>query len=217
MRIKISGLLSALVLFCFLFSPVSYAGSSVDVYRAPGVGKKIIPGYNDIVIPFDSARVPAANAPTWSSLIGNLNAYVFDINDYLEGSGELYHSYEHYSNVYPHLHWITNGLDVTDRAVNWEIEFTRANMDSGGVGSVFPATTIITAEATIPANTPDLTHMYTELPDMSGSSLKIGTYVKVRVRRVAAVGADPTNDPFALAVGLHIKENTIGSKTRSSK
>lgn len=174
--------------------------------------------YDDKNIPFDNARVPAANNPTWSSFQGNLNAYTFGINDYLEITSELFHKYKEGTDLEPHVHWVTNGSDVDDRTVKWEIEYTLANMDStDGVGDAFPSTTVTSAETTIPASTPDLTHMYTPLSTITGTSLKIGAYIKARIRRIASTGTEPTNDPFGLALGIHYQANTIGSRKLADK
>lgn len=174
--------------------------------------------WNDLITPFDSARVPAANAPTWASFQGNLNAYTFAINDYLEITVEVLHDYLEGSDLEIHVHWVTNGSDINDRAVNWEVEYTLANSDlSDGIGDAFPATTTDSAEWTIPAATPDLTHMYTLVEVVDGTGVNIGAIIKARVRRIAAVGTDPTSDPFGLNLGIHYEIDTVGSRTLSTK
>ena len=174
--------------------------------------------YDDVNAPFDSARVPAANNPTWSSFQGNLNAYAFGIDDYLEITSETFHKYKEGTDLVPHIHWVTNGLDGADRTVKWEIEYSIANMDStDGVGDAFPSTTVTSTELVIPANTPDLTHMITSLTAITGTSLKIGAYVKARIRRIASTGTEPTADPFGLAMGVHYQVDTIGSRFLADK
>ena len=182
------------------------------------VFNRLIKWYDDVNSPFDAARVPAANNPSWSSFQGNLNAYVFDVNDYLEITAELFHKYKEWWDIQFHVHWVTNWLDWTDRWVEWEIEYTIANMDATDwVWDAFPSTTVVSAETTIPANTPDLTHMYTDITTISWNSFKIWTYIKARVRRIAAVWTAPTNDPFWLALWMHYEVNSIWSRFITSK
>ncbi|KKL48933.1 hypothetical protein LCGC14_2320560, partial [marine sediment metagenome] len=50
--------------------------------------------FNDLVVSLSSAKVPPANAPSWVSFVGNLNAYAYDLNDFQEFSNELAHSYK---------------------------------------------------------------------------------------------------------------------------
>jgi hypothetical protein len=177
--------------------------------------------WNDVQTGFAAARVPAANAPTWASFQGNLNAYTFGLNDYIEFDAlELVHDYMEGSDFELHLHWVTNGLDGTDAAVNWEIEYTIADMGNPtttGAGDVFPAATVVAMEQTIPANTPDLTHMYLDLADITAGTFGVGALIKFRVRRIAAAGDDPSANPFGLMVGVHYQIDTVGSRTEYTK
>ena len=197
-------------------------GNWMPLYRYQTDGMFYLVGgatvWDDIICPFDSARVPAANAPTWATFQGNLNAYTFGVNDLLELTAELLHGYKHGSTIEFHIHWATNGVGGTDRAVKWEIEYTIANMDSSdGIGDAFPATTVVSQEVTIPAGTADLTHMYTSVADVALGSGEIGAIVKFRIRRIAAAGTDPDYDPFGIQVGIHYESDTIGSNSESSK
>ena len=174
--------------------------------------------YNDWNRGFASARVPAANAPTWSSFIGNLSAYRFAVNDYLElDPGEYEHPWTEGSEIEIHTHWATNGLDTSDRFVKWEVELTWANMASASPFSAFPTPTIYTFEATIPANTADRSHIYTSIDTYTPTGGKIGGYYLARIRRIAASGAAPTNDPFGLSLGFHHNDNSLGSRTEEAK
>jgi len=174
--------------------------------------------WEDLPTPFDAAKVPASNMPTWAGFIGNLNAYTFDIGDYLEITTEVLHGYKEGEDIEVHVHWATNGQEVGDTAVNWEVEWSIANSDpSTGVGDAFGATTTDTTETTIPGATPDLTHMYTSVETIPGAAVTIGAIIKARVRRVAAVGTDPAADPFGLMLGVHYPKDTMGSRTLGAK
>ena len=173
--------------------------------------------YTDLSIPFDRARVPAANDPTWSAFVGNLNAFVFQLNDYLEFSSELLHGYQEGSDLEMHIHWVTNGTDIDNRAVKWEIEYSFANRDAAGFGDVFPATTVVSAEQVIPADTPNLSHAFKAITTVTGTGFEIGRALKGRVRRIAAAGTDPSSDPFGLAIGIHYRVDTLGSRLITQK
>ena len=76
----------------------------------------------------------------------------------------------------------------------------------------------MSAETTIPANTPDRTNMYTSVVTVVAAALNIGAIVKMRVRRIAATGgAAPAVDPFGLMAGVHIECDTVGSRTVATK
>ncbi len=174
--------------------------------------------FNDLVVPLSSARVPAANAPTWASFIGNLNAYTYGLNDFQEFSTELAHSYKNAATIEFHIHGAVNGSNVDDRTIKFEIEYTIADVPAeAGFGDVFPATTTINAELTIPASTTDLTAFTIDIGDNTSGNFVQGAIVKGRVRRIASTGTEPAADPFLTEVGLHIESDTIGTRTATAK
>ena len=176
--------------------------------------------WEDLWLGFESSKIPGANFPTWAAFMGNTNAYRFAVNDYLEPDAtEIQHGYLEGSNIEIHVHWVTNGLELVDKYVRWEVEYTLANTNPAtGIGDAFPATTVVSAETTIPANTPDRTNMYTSVVTVVAAALNIGAIVKMRVRRIAATGgAAPAVDPFGLMAGVHIECDTVGSRTITTK
>lgn len=170
--------------------------------------------WDDLVMPFTLARVPASNAPNWESFIGNLNAYTFEVDDFLEGTTEMLHGWKEGSTISWHIHWATNGLEGTNKYVKWEIEYTYADMsiEAPYAGDAFGATTVTSVEAIIPANTADLTHMYTTLAATDLSGHEIGVQLMWRIRRIASAGTAPAAHPFGLAVGIHYELDTVGSR-----
>ena len=110
---------------------------------------------------------------------------------------------------------VTNGSDVGNTEVNYEIEYT-----IGDTNEVMSGAAIITSgNFSIPGGTADRTHLYVPIDDIAGAGLRIGSALKMRFRRIARVGGtgDPTADPFVLMVGAHIEVDTIGSRTETLK
>lgn len=174
--------------------------------------------YNDIQYPIETGRLPAANAPTWSTFNTNFGAYTFAVNDYVDmGSQELIHTWKEDSQIEFHIHWATNGTDVDARYVKWQIEYCYAIGSSSAPFTAFSATTTISAETTIPAATTANSHIYTSIGTFTPSGGKIGMQLKIRLKRIAASGTAPSNNPFALQVGIHIEQDTLGSRTTSTK
>ena len=173
--------------------------------------------WDDIILPLDPAKVPAANFPSWIAFVGNLNAWRFGIGDYLEMTAEIPHRYMNGGDLYFHVHWVSMSNAPGVRAVNWEIEYTIANAGAAIVGDVFPAPTIITQEDTIPAGTPTNTHAFTQVGIDATGNFNIGAVIKMRLRRIAAVGTAPGIAPFALGVGIHYPIDTVGSRNIRTK
>lgn len=172
--------------------------------------------------PITAAKL-GSSAPTLATFVGNIEQYTFDAtNDYVIGATEITHKYKEGTNIHPHIHWATNGSEVSATGVKWQLEYTIANMDATKTtGSSFSTAVTISTETAIPARTADRTHMYTDLTDISGSGssfyLRIGSYICWKFNRIAAIATAPATDPFALAVGFHCQCDTIGSRTETVK
>ncbi|KKN75798.1 hypothetical protein LCGC14_0376740 [marine sediment metagenome] len=199
-----------------------FFGSGSNYSQFEGDGTYVMKGaatvWNDLILPLSSARVPAANAPSWTSFIGNLNAYTYDVNDFQEFSTEIEHGYKSGSTFEFHIHGAVNGSNVDDRTIKFEIEYTIADTPAeSGFGDVYPATTTINGELTIPAATTDLTAFSIHIGTDSTGSFVQGAIVNGRVRRITSTGTEPTGDPFLTEVGIHAEDDTIGSRTETAK
>ena len=172
--------------------------------------------WNDIYFPMSSGRIGGANQPTWGAFQGNIYEYTFAINDYIHlPSGEILHSYKEGSDLKIHVHIVTNGTEGIDTQVNYEVEYTIGDIDE-----VMSAATVITSgNSTIASGTTDRTHKRIEVGTITGTNLKTMATIKIRFRRIARVGgtADPAADPFVTMIGIHIEEDTVGSRTEDAK
>ena len=174
--------------------------------------------FEDIVISLDSAKVPAANAPTWSGFISNLNAFTYGINDFQEFTSEIAHSYKEASIIEFHIHGATNGQEGSDKTIKFEIEYELVDNNISGVfGDAYTGTTIINGEITIPLGTADKTAWAIDVGDDTTGNFLQAASIKGRIRRIASSGAEPASDPFVLQVGIHIEQDTVGSRTELTK
>lgn len=172
--------------------------------------------YDDLPpLPVVAARL-GSSAPTLATFLGNIEQYTFDAtNDYVIGATEITHKYKEGTNLLPHIHWATNGSDVGDTGVKWQLEMGVANADgSAPFAYTFTGSTVTTSiDVTIPGGTAALSHIVSDFTDaITGTSLKIGAYVVWRLNRIASATAAPAADPFALAVGFHCEMDTVGSR-----
>jgi len=168
--------------------------------------------YDDMNFTFSTGRVSQANFPNWETMLSPFYAYTFAINDYIQlAAQEFPHSWEEGTEAEVHVHAITNGLDTTDRYVKHQVSLTWANAYSESDHSVYDTVTVLETEITIPANTADRTHFVRSIGTLPMTGGKVGAYIGIVYKRISADGAAPTEDPFIIAVGLHIKKNTNGS------
>lgn len=173
------------------------------------------PVWDDLFTPFDSAKVPAAAAPTWAGFTGSLNAYTFGVDDKLEMTTELLHGYKEGTWVELHVHWANNGAIEYDQNVRWEVGHSIIN---SGVGSAFPSPTYVSAVQSVPSGASSLTNQYLTVGSVDGSTTKVGAIIKAQVKRVAAgVGSELAEDPFGLILGVHYQVDTMGSREMIDK
>ena len=164
--------------------------------------------FNDIQFSLSTAKVPAANFPSWDSFTGNLSKFTFAVNDFVDlEAKETIHGYKEGTNLHVHVHIYTNGIDGTARTVKYQVEYTITNPDA-----VASAATI-SIQATIPASTADLTHTVIDLGDITGTSILHGADISLQFKRIAKdSGVDPTNNPFVSMVGIHVEDDMVGSR-----
>lgn len=178
--------------------------------------------WNDLVLPLDSARVPASNAPSWESFVGNLNAYAYGVNDFQEFTAELLHGYKEGSAFTFHIHGALNATTAQEEKVQFEIEYSVADANTTtGIGDVFPdgSGALLTHELVIPDATPDLSNIYITIGVDVAATFAIGATIKGRIRRIAksAGGNELTGDIFVTQVGIHYEIDTVGSRTELTK
>lgn len=175
--------------------------------------------YEDLQFPVSSAKVPAVNAPTWETFTTNTNEYSFTVNDFIDANaGEVPHKWVEGTAASPHLH--VTPKDAQSTGSNRFAKFTIyvAYSDSTQAGTKVWTETTSTAELTIPTGTAALTGFYLDLPDISLTGYKVGTQIKVRIKRIAATGGtEYGSNVFITQCGIHFQENTIGSRQETVK
>lgn len=191
-------------------------GTARDLHIVTGTDKTLVLDetvWVDIDFPI-IARAASANNPTPATLIGNLTAPRWAVNDFLMCEGqEMVHLWKEGSTCYWHIHLITNGTEATNKYVKMEIEYTWATLN----GQLQSPVTTSSDDLLIPANTPDRTHLIYPIASFTPSTAKIGTQVYARLKRVAATGTAPAADPFIPMLQIHIEVDTLGSRQLGTK
>ena len=159
-------------------------------------------------------RTTGTGIPTLTAFNGNLTMPLWAVNDFnMCESQEFIHAWEEGSTCYWHLHLNTNGVDITNRYVRFELEY--GYTDGNGLWT-FPAV-VTTSDILIPANTPSKTQIIMSLANFTPTGSKIGGHAIARLKRVASVGTAPTNNPWIPMLQLHILCDTGGSRNMTSK
>ncbi len=157
-------------------------------------------------------RTTGANIPTLTTLQGNVTAPQWSVNDFsVCEAQELIHAWKEGSEVQWHVHFVTNGLDATNRYVNFEVEWFWVNPNG-----TLSATVTSAGDLLIPANTATKTMLIRQVAVATFAG-KIGGHVYARLRRIASTGAAPTNSPWCSMLQMHVECDTLGSRLTTSK
>lgn len=171
-------------------------------------------GWDDLPpIPIVGARL-GSTAPTLATFVTDIEQYRFDAtNDYIIGAVEFVHSYKDEAVFEPHVHWCTNGLEGVDKYVCFQLKYSILNQNAAAGAQV----TIDTGDITITAGTADRYYRVSTFGEISGAGITFGDYIVFKFERIAAVGTAPAADPFIIAVGFHVLNDSTGSNLKYAK
>jgi len=177
-----------------------------------GLGTLVMddPTYDDLQFPVASGRVPASNAPNWEAF-GSLNAseFAFGVGEFIDcQANEPTHGWKEGSDIEVHLHFATKTAQNSGSSqfVKFEVWVQRASPEGTWNQVSF------TNQAEIPTGTPALKHFLIDIGTMTMDGYEVGTQMKVRVRRAAATGTEYAADVFITQIGMHLQQDTLGSR-----
>jgi hypothetical protein len=184
-------------------------GQSVDI-RSNGVYV-----WEDLKAPFVVRSLNGGNNPSWGTLFGNLQGYLW-------GGGTLTQLWQDFhidhdiamgTKVYPHVHWCptTNHTGT----VRWGFEYSVAK---GHGQEAFAATTIVYVNHTI-TQPSRWVHFVTEVPEVDAipsSSIEPDTVIKMRIFRDGAHYLDTYNyNVHAWEHDLHYQVAQLGTRGKA--
>ena len=148
-----------------------------------------------------------------STPVGSITAPQWQINDFNIAEGqELIHGWAEGTRIYWHVHVLTNGVDITNRYLRWQLGRVYAPIG----GQISNAETLTSIDFEIPANTPDKTHFIISIDDEVLPNSKIGTHVWAILKRIATSNVGtypaPTNNPWCSMLQMHVQVDTLGSR-----
>lgn len=207
-------------------APTFSGGINVDTITATndltvdcGANKTILltePVYNDIQFSVSTGKVPSSNYPDYTTFTTNTEEFAFGVNEYIDlQANEVHHGWKEGTNIEPHLHVTTKSANSTggNRFAKFTIYIAYANEED-----VWTETSY-SAELTIPDGTSALEAFYLSFGSQTAfSSKKIGLQIKARIKRIAATGGTEfADDVFITQCGIHTTQDTLGSRSLSTK
>ena len=129
-------------------------------------------------------------------------------------ANEIKHSWKEGTAANVHVHVTNKTAQATgaNRYAKFTVYVAYADTDEVWVE------TDLTAELTIPTGTSTLTNFYLDIGDIALTNYLVGAQIKCTVKRIAATGGTEYADStFITQVGMHLEEDTVGSKTELVK
>jgi hypothetical protein len=188
--------------------PLSYGNISIE---ADGTlvfsGDAVV--WNDINFPASNLK-PGVTSPDWTTIVGSIAGYTFSASkdQDLHGCTEILHDYQEGTDIIPHIHW--SPMTTSSGTVRWGLEYAWVN--TGDVRTT--STTIYVDSVALVAGT----HQVVSFPTISGTGMKIGSGLCVRIFREGTHANDTyAGDAFVPNLGIHYQCDTLGSRQTSIK
>lgn len=175
-------------------------------------------GWNDLISNFIVKDTSGLNNPTWGTLFGGLQGYLFSTTSMQQVWCDFHivHDIALNTVLYPHIHWTPTTTDVG--VVRWGIEYSVAKGHQQSSGSVFPATTTVYVEQTIGAAS-QWKHFVAEVSQANAipaTNIEPDSVIKVRVFRDATHANDTyTGDVHAWQADIHYQVATLSTKNKA--
>lgn len=201
-------------------------GSATEVVRQHAAGEKItgqmeVTGqtlwqsstggvWRDLLT---SLQPPAAGAtiPVMTTIAASgMQMPLWQLNDAMYFPWHVPHDYSPGTQVYMHVHWMTDGASAL--TVRWEFTYWYArgySQQAYGFGA--PGTVVTVTQA--PAG--QYFHMIAETAAITIANLEPDGLIQCRLRRITNGGPDNGNNIFANQADLHYQANTPGTINRN--
>jgi hypothetical protein len=175
-------------------------------------------GYNDLLGATTTAKIPAVNAPSWTTYdfgIGGGIAFQvlgFGPGEYIDIYYQLHHGVELSTVVENHIHWTIPTNDAGKRH-QWQIDVIAA-----AIGSAFavPTGSPFTSEYTL-GGAESAKHNYFEVGNIPAFNTTVSSIAIVRLQRIAATTAEYGSDVYVLFNDCHVQLDTVSSLTETVK
>jgi len=167
--------------------------------------------WDDQQVGISNVRLPAANAPTWTSYKGS-QVLAFDPaqDNYIYFSAQLTHAYEEGTDIEFHMH--VAHPDANSGNSQWHFSYSWATP-----GEAFPTEVVEDVLHAAPG-TADLNEYLDFADEIPGTGKGISSILLCSLYREGTAVADTyANDIYLVGLDFHLKKNSPGSLQETSK
>ena len=197
---------------------LTVATGNIIIPKASGKGIKVdlvspTFGWRDILGQITTRGVGATD-PDWAAIGASvMSAFKFSINDVAWISFHIPHDYVAGTDLYFHVHWLSDGIDTTN-VVKWNFDYMYAD-GHGQTSSDFPVDSLPAAVTSSEASGGKYRHMVTETAAVTVTGCEPDGIIYMKIGRVTNGATDTTDDIFVLQIDIHYQSTNIGTKGKA--
>ena len=171
--------------------------------------------YDDMQGSISTARVPVANAPTWTNVTLDgftTQVLAFDTNDYIDIFIQTSHSIQLNQIIDYHVHWLLINEDSGD-----EFQFQISGV-AAGIGEAFTSIGTVKSGDVLLTGSDTGKHNYLDIGEVPALNTTVSTAYIIRLTRIAPDdGNDSAENIGILFSDGHPLWDTMGSLQETSK
>ena len=200
------------------FEPIQLQGQQEQDFALIEQPFKQRTRWDDLQVAFSTAKLPAANAPTWATFDFNIGSGVaynvlgFGVNDYVDFYVQTNHAQKLNFYIEDHIHWTVPSDSLGDK-----FQF-QLDVIAAGIGEDFavPTGSPFTAEHTLDG-TESGKHNYFDIADVPAFNTTVSSLAICRFKRIAATSDEYGSDVYVIYNDFHVLKDDIGSRFEDRK
>jgi hypothetical protein len=156
--------------------------------------------------------------PVWTQIGATaFYAYVYQTNDQQWFFFHINHDYKPGTDIYLHVHWLTNGTSTNN--VKWEFTWSFAKGFNQGAASTYNLSGAGAGQGTSTVEQAgsgtQYQHMTSEIATpVSDADFEVDGIMMVRLRRIAQTGAANADTVYVTMMDLHYQSDKLNTKNR---
>jgi hypothetical protein len=162
--------------------------------------------YDDLAVSISDARVPAANAPTWTAYKGSqVLAFSAAADEIIYFTAQLPHGYKQGEDIFFHLHLVCP--DANAGNIRWNFTHSWVNVNGN-----FPGATTVSVNVAASGTTDK--HFIGTIGTLSGTGKNLSSLLLCSLQREGTDGVNDTygSNVYLLSMDFHVPIDTIGSR-----
>ena len=169
--------------------------------------------WDDYVGSLLSGEKQTTNQPSFDEYLTGLRANNFSVGDEMWISIHVKHDWKPGTDIYPHVHWLTDDASPAGDAV-WQIQYSVAKRNDT-TPPVFPAVTTISLTTAMTVQNGHVVSEASDLQAIPAAEIEVDCLIELHITRITDGGAGgDAKNLFGLQLDLHYQKDRIGTELK---